>query len=56
MTLYLIVDDCPEEFGPFQVFGIYRDKKKAKKRLEVLKKKDRFRYQYTDVWSRRTVD
>lgn len=55
MTVYLLVDDRPEEFGGYQLLAIYQHRVKAEKRLASLKKRDAFTYQYCEVLPRTVI-
>lgn len=56
MTVYLVVNDSPPEFCGFQLVAIYLNKNKAKRKVENLKKKDPYIYQYYEVYARKTMD
>lgn len=44
--IYLIVDDCPREFGGWGIISAYFSKRKAKKKIEEYKNKDSYAHQY----------
>lgn len=57
MKIYLIVDDCPDDFGAHGLFTeAFVSKTKAEEFIREYKKKDEYKYQYLTTMIVNVVD
>jgi hypothetical protein len=53
MTIYILFDDCPSEWGNKYIIGVYAKPKDANKELIRLKLRDSYTHQYVKVIRRK---
>lgn len=56
MTVYLLVNNCPHEFGDMSILAVYSNGKAARREFNRLRGIDPYEYQYLEILRRKVRD
>lgn len=49
MTIYIVVNNCPHEFGEHEILDAFISRENALQRVNYIKRKDPYQNQYVEI-------